>query len=374
MVNHMVDPRISRLAKLLVEYCIEAKAGEEVVVNAGVEAIPLVREIVKYLVESKAYPLIINLNEETITETFYKYAPREVLEHVSEFEKELMKRINASISVISPSHTKPLNTIDPEKIKLRSKARSELTRIFMERSARKELKWVVTAYPTKALAQEAGMSYLDYVDFVFHATYSDYEDPISKWREIAERQERIAEFLNKVSELKYEGPGIDLYLRVDERKWINDDGKYNMPGGEVFSAPIEDSVEGWVEFDYPAIWRGVEVEGVKLVFRKGEVIEAHAAKGEEFLKKMLETDEGAKRLGEIAFGLNENITRFTREILFDEKLGGTIHMALGAAYPETGGKNVSAIHWDMIKNMKKHKVYADGDLIYENGKFIEEII
>ncbi len=370
----MVDPRVSRLARLIVEYCIEVREGDEVVINAGIEAIPLVREIVKHLVERKGYPLLINLSDESITEIFYKYAPREVLEHVSDLEKEMLKKINASINILSPSHTKPLNTVDPEKIKLRSIARKELTKIFMERSARKELRWVVAPYPTKALAQEAGMSYLDYVDFVFHATYADVEDPIEKWKEIARYQQRIADFLNRVSELKYEGPGIDLYLRVDGRRWINDDGKYNMPGGEVFSAPIEDSVEGWVEFDYPAIWRGVEVEGVKLVFRKGVVVEAHAVKGEEFLLKMLETDEGAKRLGEIAFGLNRNITRFTREILFDEKLGGTIHMALGAAYPETGGKNVSAIHWDMIKGMGRHRIYADGDLVYENGDFLKDVI
>ncbi len=370
----MTDPRVSRLARLLVEYCIEAKKGDEVIVNAGIQAIPLVREIVKELVTRGAYPLFTMLVDEEIGEVFYKYAPREVLEYISPIEKEIISRINASISILSPSHTKPLVGVDPEKIKIRSSARRELTKIFMERSAKGELKWVVTAYPTRALAQEAGMSILDYEDFVYHAVYADTDDPISKWREIAAKQEKIARFLDKVHELKYIGPGIDLYLRVDGRKWINDDGRHNMPGGEVFSAPVEDSVEGWVEFDYPAIWRGVEVEGVKLVFRKGIVVEAHARRGEEFLKKMLETDDGAKRLGEIAFGLNYNITRFTKEILFDEKLGGTIHMALGAAYPETGGKNVSAIHWDMIKDMKKHRVYADGDLIYENGRFIEEIL
>jgi aminopeptidase len=370
----MVDYRVSNLARLLVEYCIEAKKGDEVVVNAGFEARSLVVEVVKQLVSRGAYPVLINLSDELISEVFYMYATRDVLEYVSSIEKYLLEHIDASISIISPTHTKPLVGIDPERIRIRSSARRELTKIFMERSARKELRWVVTAYPTRALAQEAGMSILDYEDFVYHATFADSEDPIREWRSIRERQQKIVDFLNKVSELKYEGPGIDLYLRVDGRKWINDDGKYNMPGGEVFSAPIEDSVEGYVEFDYPAIWRGVEVEGVKLVFRKGVVVEAHARRGEEFLKKMLETDEGAKRLGEIAFGLNYNITRFTKEILFDEKIGGTIHMALGAAYPETGGKNVSAIHWDMIKDMRKHKVYADGELVYENGKFLLETI
>jgi aminopeptidase len=370
----MVDYRVSNLAKLLVEYCIEAKKGDEVVVNAGFEARDLVVEVVKQLVSRGAYPVLINLSDELINEVFYRYATRDVLEHISSIEKYLLEHIDASISIISPTHTKPLIGIDPERIKVRSSARRELTRIFMERSARKELRWVVTAYPTRALAQEAGMSIIDYEDFVYHATFADSKDPVREWRSIRERQQKIVDLLNRVSELKYEGPGIDLYLRVDGRKWINDDGKYNMPGGEVFSAPIEDSVEGYVEFDYPAIWRGVEVEGVKLVFRKGVVVEAHARRGEEFLKKMLETDEGAKRLGEIAFGLNYNITRFTKEILFDEKIGGTIHMALGAAYPETGGKNMSAIHWDMIKDMRKHRVYADGELVYENGRFLLETI
>jgi len=272
----LIDPRIDRLARLVVEYCVSAGRGDEVVINAGIEAYPLVREIVKYLVLNGAYPLLINLSEESITEVFYKYATREVLEYVSDFEKLLMERVSVSISIVSPSHTKALNTVDPERIMIRSRARAILTKIFMERSARGELRWNVTAFPTKALAQEAGMSYLDFVDFVFHATYADTEDPISRWREIAAEQERIASFLNKVSELRFTGPGIDLYMRVDGRKWINDDGKNNMPGGEVFTAPIEDSVEGWVKFDYPALWRGVEVEGVKLVFKRGEVIEAYA--------------------------------------------------------------------------------------------------
>ncbi len=370
----MVDPRVSNLAKLIVKYCIEARKGDEVVINAGIPAVPLVREIVRFLVEENAYPLFITLSDESISEAFYRYAGKEVLLHVSPLEKAIIEKIDASISIISPTHTKALASIDPEKIKIRRAARVELSKIFMERSAKGELRWTVTAYPTRALAQEAGMSIIDYEDFVYHATYADTPDPVKKWMEIREKQQKIADFLDKVSELKYEGPGIQLYLRVDGRKWINDDGKNNMPGGEVFSAPIEDSVEGYVEFDYPAIWSGVEVEGVKLVFKKGVVVEAKAKKGEEFLKKMLETDEGAKRLGEIAFGLNYNINRFTKEILFDEKIGGTIHMALGAAYPETGGKNVSAIHWDMIKDMRRHRVYADGDLVYENGYFHEDVI
>ena len=369
-----MDNRISKLAKLIVNYCIDVKDGDEIIVSAGLEALPLIRELYKEILINGGYPLIINIRDEVLDEIFYKYAPDKILEHVSPIEKMIYEKVNAFISILSPSHTKPLSNIDPEKMRKRSKARFELTRIFMERSAKKELRWTVAPYPTKALAQEAGMGLLEYMDFVFRATMVNLEDPINAWIEKAKEQQKIADFLKKVSELKYEGSGIDLYLRVDGRIWINDDGKYNMPGGEVFSAPIEDSVEGYIEFDYPAIWRGREVEGIKLVFHKGVVIEAKARRGEDFLRKMLETDEGAKRLGEIAFGLNYGIDRFTKEILFDEKIGGTIHMALGAAYPETGGKNKSSIHWDMIKDMKRHKVYADGDLIYENGYFIKEVL
>ncbi len=370
----MVDPRVSRLARLIAEYCVSVRKGDEVVIGGGFEALPLIRELYREVVSRGGYPLIVSIHDEVLDEIFYRYAADEVLEYMSPIEEEIMKRINVRIRILSPSHTKHLVGVDPEKIKRRARARRKLTEIFMERSARKELRWNVTAYPTRALAQEAGMSIMEYEEFLYKAVMVDREDPVKAWIEKAREQQKIADFLNKVSELRYEGPGIDLVLRVDGRTWINDDGKYNMPGGEVFSAPIEDSVEGYVVFDYPAIWRGVEVEGVKLVFKKGVVVEATARRGEEFLKKILETDEGAKRLGEIAFGLNYNITRFTKEILFDEKIGGTIHMALGAAYPETGGKNKSSIHWDMIKDMSKHKVYADGDLVYENGRFIKEVL
>ncbi len=370
----MVDPRVSKLARLVVEYCVEVRKGDEVVIRAGVEAIPFVRELVKEIVSRGGYPVMIDLRDEGIEEAFYRYALPEVLDYVSPIEKQMVERVNVYINVLSPSHTKHLVGVDPERISRRARARIELNKIFLERAARKELRWNVCPYPTKALAQEAGMSITDYEEFVYRATMVDRDDPVAAWREKAREQQKIADFLSKVKELRFVGPGVDLVLRVDGRRWINDDGKNNMPGGEVFSAPIEDSVEGWIEFDYPAIWRGIEIDGIRLVFRKGVVVEAKAMKGEEFLKKLLETDEGAKRVGEIAFGLNYAIDRFTREILFDEKIGGTIHLALGSAYPETGGRNISSIHIDMIKDMRRGRVYADGDLVYENGRFIKEVI
>ncbi len=362
-----------KFAKLLTDYCTSVRKGDEVFINASFAAYPLVRELWRAVVERGGYPFF-NPRDDVLSEIFYRYANEDLLRHYSKIEETIYELGDVFISIISPTHTKPLASVDPVKIKIRSQARRKLTEIFMRRDAEGSLRWVATAYPTNALAQEAGMSPLEYEEFVFKALKLHKEDPIAEWVKQAEWQERIANFLNKVSELRIVAEDTDLTLRVDGRVWINDDGKNNMPGGEVFTGPHEDSTEGYVTFTYPAVWRGVEVEGVKLVFKRGAVVEAHAIKGEEFLKRMLETDEGARRLGEAAFGLNYDIKRYTKEILFDEKIGGTIHLALGASYPKTGGKNVSAIHWDMVKDMRKGKVYADGDLIYEGGKFLEDVI
>ncbi len=370
----MPGSMVSKLAKLLVEYSVAIKPIDEVAIYGSYEAMPLIREVFREVVERGGYPIIVNVYDEVFEEIFYRLAREELLSYVSSIEKEIASRITARISILSSTHTKHLSGIDPERIKRRSASRAPLMEIFMERSAKGELKWVVAPYPTRALAQEAGMSIIEYEEFVYKATLVDREDPVSAWVEKAREQQRIADFLNKVSELRYEGPGISLALGVSERTWINDDGRHNMPGGEVFTAPVEDSAEGFVEFDYPAIWRGVEVDGVRLVFNKGVVVEARAVRGEEFLRKMLSVDDGAMKLGEIAFGLNYSIDRFTKEILFDEKIGGTIHMALGAAYPESRGRNKSAIHWDMIKDMRRGRVYADGELVYENGKFLLDVI
>ncbi len=364
---------VARLADLLAEYCVSVKEGDEVVYSSTYEALPLALEVVRAVVTRGGYP-IARITDELLAEVFYKYAPESVLKYVPKVERFIMENADALINVLSSTHTKYLASVDPAKIKIASSARKELTEIFMKRSAEGSLKWVVVAYPTKALAQEAGMSFSEYADFVFKAEKVDKEDPVSEWKKQAEFQAKVADFLSKVSELHFVGPNMDIKFRVDGRKWVNDDGKHNMPGGEIFTAPIEDSAEGFIEFTYPAIWRGREVEGVVLRFEKGVVVEAKARRGEEFLKKMLETDEGAKRVGELAFGLNYSVTKFTKSILFDEKIGGTIHIALGAAYPECGGRNVSAIHWDMVRDMKDSKVYADGDLVYENGKFIVEVL
>ncbi len=365
---------ISKLAKLIVDYCIEVGKNDEVLVTGRYVSLPLIKEIVKVIVTNGGYPIVF-ITEEEIEEVFMKYADKEVLSHISPIEEFIMKTISARVSIMSSTHTRYLSSIDPEKLRIRSAARRKLTEIFMRRDMEGTLRWCVAPFPTKALAQEAEMSLIDYEEFVYKACMVDREDPVNEWKKFSEELREIEEkLLSKADEIRLVAEDTDLIVKVGGRKWIVDDGKKNMPGGEIFTGPIEDSVEGTIRFTYPAIWRGIIVEDVKLEFKRGKVVNARASRGEEYLKKILETDEGAKRVGEFAFGLNYNITKFTKTILFDEKIGGTIHMALGAGYPITGSKNISAIHWDMIKDMRRGEVYIDGDLVYKNGKFIKDVI
>lgn len=364
---------LSKLAKLITEYCTSVKQGDEVLINSTYEAYPLIRELWREIVRRGGYPRW-NINDEVLNEIFYKYSTEELLRYYSRIDEYITENVDVRISILSSTHSKYLVNVDPERLKLRAQATRKLTEIFMRRDSEGVLRWVVTAYPTRAMAQEAGMSPLEYEEFVFKSLKLYEDDPVVAWVNQANTQQRIVDALSKVSELRIVGHDTDIVLRVDGRVWINDDGKNNMPGGEVFTGPHEDSVEGVIRFDFPAVWRGVEVRNVKLVFRRGEVVEAEAELGSEFLKKMLETDEGARRIGEVAFGLNYDITRYTKEILFDEKIGGTIHMALGASYIKTGGVNKSSIHWDLIKDMKRGRVFADGELIYENGRFLMEVL
>jgi aminopeptidase len=362
-----------KFAGLLADYCTGVKAGDEVLISGTYEAYPLIKELWREVVSRGGYPRL-NIVDEVLTEVFYKYAPESLLKYYSKIDEFIVENIDVRVAILSSTHTKPLVSTDPEKMKVRAQATAKLTEIFMRRDAEGKLRWVVTPFPTRALAQEAGMSPLEFEEFVFKALKLYSEDPVGAWTAQAKWQERIVDMLMKASELRFLADDTDLTVKVEGRKWINDDGKVNMPGGEIFTAPHEDSADGYIKFDYPAIWRGVEVKGVKLVFKDGGVTEARAEVGEEFLRKMLETDEGAKRIGELAFGLNYDITRSVKQILFDEKIGGTVHLALGSAYLKTGGKNKSAIHWDLIKGMEKGEVYADGELIYKEGKFIEEVL
>jgi aminopeptidase len=268
-------------------------------------------------------------------------------------------------------NTKNLTGIDPKRKSAAQKARLELTKIFMERTATGDMRWCGTMFPNQANAQEAEMSMEEYEDFVFKACFVDRPDPTAEWRRVEREQERIVLFLNAKKVIKVEGIDTDLTLTVAGRKWINCCGRMNMPDGEVFTGPIEDSAQGIVRFTYPAIYGGREVTDVRLTFKDGKVTQAKAEKGEDFLRAMIDTDDGAKRVGEFAMGTNYGIQRFTKDILFDEKIGGTIHLALGHSLAESGGVNESGIHWDMICDLKNGgRMWADGEKFYEDGKFL----
>jgi aminopeptidase len=232
-------------------------------------------------------------------------------------------------------------------------------------------KWVTTLYPTDGFAQDAGMSLKEYEDFVFNAVHANEEDPIAYWNSTAEGQQKAIDFLAGKDIVTLRGPNVDLSLSIKGRKFMNSTGMYNMPDGEIYTGPVEDSVNGWVRFTYPAIYGGVAVEGAELTFLSGRVEQARADKNEGYLIKMLESDDGSRYLGEFAIGTNFDINKFTGNILFDEKIGGTFHMALGAGYPETGSHNKSAIHWDMICDMRTDsEILVDGELFYKNGEFV----
>ncbi|MEA2007887.1 MAG: aminopeptidase, partial [Chloroflexota bacterium] len=241
----------------------------------------------------------------------------------------------------------------------------------MERGATGDFKWVTTLFPTLAYAKEAGMALREYEDFVYRACHANEEDPIAFWKNLENEQAEATNIFNGHKTVKLNGPNIDLTLSIDGRTFINSYGIHNMPDGEVFTGPVENSANGWVRYTYPAIYNGVIVKGVELTFEDGKVVQASAEKNEAFLHRMLDSDAGSRYLGEFAVGTNFQIDTFTGNILFDEKIGGTIHMALGAGYPQTGSVNKSMIHWDMICDMRSDsEIQVDGEVIYKDGDFV----
>ena len=284
---------------------------------------------------------------------------------------EDIERADVRIAINAPSNTKALTSVAPERQARFARAHERLKNRYLERAAAGELRWAVTAFPTEAAAQDAEMSLADYEDFVYRAGFLDADDPSARWHEFGNELDRLAASLKGKRELRVVAEGTDLTLGVEGRNWIASKGHENLPDGEVYTAPVETSLEGEIRFTYPAVYQGREVEDVRLRFEGGQVVEASAERGQELLEAMLEVDEGARRAGEFAFGLNPAVGVFTRNILFDEKIGGTVHLALGTAYPEFGGTNRSGLHWDMICDLRTgSEVYADGELVYRDGQFL----
>jgi aminopeptidase len=365
-----MDPRIEKLADLLVNYSVAMRPKDKVVITGSYLTMPLLQSLYAKTLQAGAFPMLL-AREQACDEMLYKYGSREQIEYIHENQRIIAEKYDVRIVIIGNENTRSLSRVDSEKMVWFDRARTGLMKTMMQRSAKGEFRWVVAPFPTNASAQDADMSLSDYSDFVFKSCMPDMNDPIGYWKKVSAEQQRVVDWLAGRKEVYIKGPDTDLKLSVKGRKFINCDGHYNMPDGEVFTSPVEDSAEGHVYFSYPAIEAGHEVVGVRLWFEQGKVVKATAEKNEEFLLKTLDTDAGSRRLGEFAFGTNIGITQFTREILFDEKIGGSFHMALGACYPETGGLNESAIHWDMVCDLRGGgEISVDGDLLYKKGKFV----
>ncbi len=358
------------MARVLVDYCTEVKERNKVLIQGTTLAIPLVEALYKETIRKGAYPEVYLLSE-NMQDIFFAYAEDHQLEYASPFLKHQMENVDVFIMIMAEYNPKHLSTVDPQRIARRTRAQQVFNAIMMKRAQEGTLRWTLTVYPTHAYAQEASMSLLEYQDFVYHACFVDVPDPIAEWRKLSKTQERIVNYLNGKSELHIVGEDTDLRVEMKGRKWINDDGHRNFPSGEAFTSPVEDSAEGTIRFTYPGIYMGKEVEDITLTLKEGVVVRASARKGDDLLHEMLAIDEGARRLGEVAIGANYGIATFTKNIVFDEKIGGTVHVALGRSIPEAGGRNTSAIHWDLLKNMESGgRLYADGELFYKNGKIL----
>ncbi|MCP4543111.1 MAG: aminopeptidase [Chloroflexi bacterium] len=368
----MTDPRIGKLADVLVNYSVAVQPGDKVMIQGDTVASPLLEAVYAKVLLAGGHPLLLPSLFGT-QELFFHYASNEQLQHIPEPIKLVIETYDATINISGTENTKALSSVDPSKMVLRSQAQADLVQTYMRRSAAGELRWVGTLFPTNAYAQDAEMSLSEYEDFVYGACMPDLDDPAGYWHRFSVWQQKIVDWLEGKERVHVIGPETDLRLSIAGRTFINSDGKNNMPSGEVFTGPVEDSVEGHVYFSYPAITAGREVAGIRLWFENGKVVKATAEKNEDFLLQTLDTDEGARYVGEFAIGTNKGITQFTRQILFDEKINGSFHMAVGFSIPDTGGENKSAIHWDMICDMRDGgEIWVDDELLYKDGDFVIE--
>lgn len=345
-------------ATLLCEWCLHVRERDYVVLAATPLATPLIRAFHRAAVTRGAWPPALRIAIPGVAEDFYRLASDDLLDSFPPHDLDEMERIDAYLRIDAPENTRALAEIDPATIARAARARAPI------QEARLGKRWCSTIWPTPALAQEAGMSTDDYAAFVNGALFLDRPDPVAAWRELSDRQALVVERLNRAREIRIEADGTDLRLRVDGRIWINSNGRRNMPSGEVFTGPLEDSANGTIRFTIPSSPRGVPVEGVELTFENGEVVRATADRGQDYLDASLATDAGARFLGELGIGTNIGIDRPTGSTLLDEKMAGTVHLALGRSYPETGGTNVSSLHWDLICDLRAGgQLTADGEPI-----------
>ncbi len=359
----------NKYAQLLLDYCLSIKKGETLYIKTTTAAESLLIEIYR---EAMIRGVIVeyDLTIAGKQAIWMKHANAEQLNHISTSYENALRNFDAYLVIMAPTNLRDNHGLNTQKLKMRKEAVRELLNIYNTRIATEDMKRSLCLYPTQASAQYAGMTIDDYREFVYRACKLDQNDPIMAWRNVRTEQQRYVDRLNASETVQYKGSNIDLTFSVKGRTWINSDGRTNMPSGEVFTGPVEDSVNGKVYYSYPSIYMGEEVEGVTLWVKDGHIEKWDAEKGKGFLDKIFQM-KGTRRFGEAAIGTNYHINRMTKNILFDEKIGGTVHLAIGQSYKHTGGQNESVIHWDMITDMTKDgEIFADGELIYEKGKFV----
>lgn len=369
----MTDPRLTKWAETLIHYSLELQSGQQLLIRVDETAIPLAKEVYRVALLVGAHPHIV-VQIDGLDEIFLNDANDSQLDWVSPIRTFEYEMIDALCAIHAPTNTAALSGVDSGRQARAQKANSQVRRALFQRAAKSEAKWVLTLYPTQAAAQNAGMSLAQYEDFLLRAMFLDRDAPAQSWRDFSQKQQRYVDYLNGVQTLRFVARDTDLTMRVAGRTWINSDGHRNFPSGEIFTGPIEDSVEGHVRYTFPTAHLGNEVHDIQLTFSAGEVVKAEASQGQAFLEAMLDSDAGARRLGEVAVGNNYGVERYTRNTLYDEKIGGTFHLALGNSYPETGGVNQSSLHWDMVCDMRPDAgggaIYADGTLIHQDGRWV----
>jgi len=360
---------LKKYAQLLVNYCLYIQKGDKLHITSTTLGEPLVREVYREAISRGAH-VDYHLSFREENRIFLEEADEIQLDYIRPEYKNMMETYDAYLVIRAPFNLREDQNNNPQKSQRRQKAMQPIQQIFFNRIADKSLKRSLCQFPTQASAQEAGMSLEEYEHFVFNSCFLYEENPEKSWQELGLFQQTIVDYLNTSDKIRYINAQSDISFSIKDRLWINSDGKNNMPSGEVFSAPIEDSVNGHIYFDYPSIYMGHEVQGVHLTVKDGYITEWRSERGQAFLDTIFAID-GARQFGEVAIATNYNIQTPTKNILFDEKMGGTVHMAIGQSYKQCGGKNNSSIHWDLIAEMKHDgQIWADGKLIYEKGRFL----
>ena len=366
----MRDGRADSLAQILVRYSTRVSPGDVCVIQSTTAAELLVQSVYEEVLRAGGLP-IMQMTTDGAQAAFYDLAGDEQLDWIPPPSEWAAENADVRIAVMADVNARELSKADPKKQAQVQRARRGLMETSMKRSAAGEYRWALTLFPTHAYASEAGMSLHDYEDFYYSACLATDPEPLTAWQRQSDQVNHLAGWIEGKEEVRIQGPGTDLTLGVAGRHWIPCTGEHNMPDGEFFTGPVEDSANGEVSFSFPASYGGRSVSGVRFRFEDGKVVDASADQGEDFLIEMLDTDEGARRLGELGIGTNYGIATGTKEILLDEKIGGTVHLAVGMSYPETGGENSSAVHWDMVCDLRQGgTITVDGTELQRDGEFV----